>query len=46
MTAPPQAGSFAVIMWVGLEEALGLVKYEEQREVLKSVKDFLDNFAK
>jgi len=32
--------------WVGYEEALGLVKYEEQREVLRSVHEFLKNFTK
>jgi len=32
--------------WVDYEDALRLVKYDEQREVLKRVNDFLRNSAK
>jgi len=32
--------------WVDYDEALRLVKYEEQREVLRSMHEFLKHFAK
>ena len=34
------------LKWVDYEQALELVAYEEQREVLKSMHEFLEDFAK